>query len=134
MTTDYGLGASIEAHIDQFELRSRQTGRTHSMLSAMKDGDTVFTIDARKARHLEESAREMGKKIKVRVLRPTLNADLSPIFQRQETVYFDHSWYLEFWNSAITANKEQLAYIHANVNHGKPVAARRKADQLTWGQ
>ncbi|MCC6478045.1 MAG: hypothetical protein IT552_02405 [Sphingomonadaceae bacterium] len=134
MTTDYGFGASIEAHIERFEMHSRQTGRTHAMLSAMKDGDTVFTNDIRKARYLEERAREMGKNIKARVLRPGPNADMSRLFVGRGTTYFDHSWYLEFWTSVIASNKEQLAYIHANVNLGKPAAPRRKSDRMTWGE
>lgn len=134
MTTDYGFGASIKTHIEQFENHSRRTGRTHAMLSAMKNGDTVFTVDGKAARYLEEQALEMGKTIKARVLFPGPDADMSRLFEGKGTTYFDNLWYWEFWNSAITANQEQLAYIHANINLGKPPVARRQADHFLWGE
>ena len=121
---DYGKGAALKCALTTFELRSRQTGRTRSMLLAMNDGDVLITTSSKEANRLRALAIAMGLKITVKTT--TLpSASRAMELKRGSTgrLHLSHDWFEAFWRQRLEEGSEELEWLAARTHEFPKKAA-----------
>lgn len=128
----FGISSAIRSMLVMYRQVSRRTGRTTSMLDALKDGDRVFFVDSREASRVERLCRERGLKVDCCTC-PVSN--IGRAMERgtaQGKVIFDHTFVEEYYARAIDAAEADISQVQqACSGFGEPhLETRRKAHEL----
>lgn len=137
MSDIFGIGVAIKGATMTYFQAARRSGRTVSMVAALKDGDRVWFTDSREADRVHRLCAERGIEVECRVCDPR---DIHKVWERgiaKGRTVFDHSWVERFYlnsieNSWICLN--DLARETSGVGEAH-FETRRKAQELArWPQ
>ena len=88
---------------------ARQTGRTVSLVEALKDGDRVIFTNNREAERVKRLVKERGIKIDCMVVDPATPERLFEHPQSVGRTIFDHSWVEDFYLNGIERRQKDMA-------------------------
>lgn len=107
------VGAALEMALQAYGLGARQSGRTTTLLDAVKAGDVVLCADIAEQRNLRGRLRERGINADVLIVPPSYPDVLERLHRRNVgvSVHLHHDWVNKFYEQELLGARRHLGAI-----------------------
>lgn len=128
----FGIRQAMQGIALTYFISARHTGRTLSMIGALKEGDRVCFLNEGEARRVKAMCKERGFEIETEIIDPKYP---NKIFEKgtvKGRYVFDHSWVEQYYMNAINKAGEDIEYFQKQKSgFGEAhLETRRKATEL----
>lgn len=103
----YGIGAAVKGATEVYFTGARRTGRTTSLITSLKDGDRIVTVNSNEAERLRRMLTDRGLEVSVVVL-DIRHPDPYAYGTPQGRTVFCHMWVEAYYRQIIERSEKTL--------------------------
>lgn len=134
----FGIGNAMTAMVRVYTQSARRSGRTTSLLAALKNGDRVICLTLEDARRLKRECRERNINVKCGYHSPEHPVRLSCYKRSAGRTIFDHRWVEDYYQRAMDNASTDIDSLERMLSgHNDPSVSREtkhaEIEASRWG-